>query len=621
VAGELSVLAAIFKSVPDAARNRRTWTDDELAMAVYQAQSWRGVLRNLGLYQNGPIHVVKREAQRLGLDASHFGSGVRWTDARLTAALDEAASWPQLLSALGMRPESRRSREKVKARAAQLGLALDHLARPSRTQTKLPEEVSVLAPDMAHLRDAAQSLVTAWFLVRGMWPAAPAEPRPYDLLLESPPSGVKRVQVKTSTCAESSGSWHVGIGRHVGGGDRHNQRRPYRADEVDLFAIFDGELMLYLIPRAAIAGRTGICLGPYRQFMVGSAASMFSGRPGGFEPRPGRPSHAARHAGSCGDLAILPPSANPSPDLQERGSQAGTGQGPSRPLQAAKVRPAERPGDASAPDPRWTEDELRIATKQATSWADLLRTFGYRPSSTAPRRALRREVERHRIDTSHFVGQRRWSDQALIEAAKTAETWAELLTGLGLSTANKSCDSVRAAAWRLGLELGNITLGPKTGRQTIGIDVSVRPALDHLRHAATSIAAAWFLLCGRPVSTPNEPAPYDLIVDMPDGLKRVQAKSATSRDARGNWIGRIGHRPDGSPKAADFIPYGPDEVELFFVVDGDLLLYLIPVDATAGKATLSLRTYRDFVVGDASSLLDSLDPTLGSGASPLRPAS
>jgi hypothetical protein len=37
--------------------------------------------------------------------------------------------------------------------------------------------------------------------------------------------------------------------------------------------------------------------------------------------------------------------------------------------------------------------------------------------------------------------------------------------------------------------------------------------------------------------------------------------------------------------------------------------------------TLSLRAYGDFIVADASSLLDSLDPTLESGASPLRPAS
>ena len=182
----------MFNSVPDSARNRRSWTYDELSIALYNARSWRGVLRNLGLYQSGPIHVVQREAQRLGLDTSHFGSGVRWTDEQLTAALSDAASWRELMSSLGMRPESRRSKEKVKARAAQLGLSLDHLARPSRPQTKPLQEARVLVPDKRHLRDAAQSLVMAWFLIRGMWPAAPAEPRPYDLLLESR-SAVKRV--------------------------------------------------------------------------------------------------------------------------------------------------------------------------------------------------------------------------------------------------------------------------------------------------------------------------------------------------------------------------------------------------------------------------------------------
>jgi hypothetical protein len=251
----------------------------------------------------------------------------------------------------------------------------------------------------------------------------------------------------------------------------------------------------------------------------------------------------------------------------------------------------------------------------------LLRAFGYKPSSTAPRRALRRELQRHGIDTSHFVGQRTWSDQALIEAAGTAETWAELLMALGLSTANRTCDSVRAAARRLGIELSRLTLGPKVGREAIGTDLPGRPALDHLRNAAPSIAAAWFLLCGRAASVPCEPEAYDLIVDLPDGLRRVQVKSATSRDARGAWNVRIGHRPDGSPKAADFVPYGADEVDLFLVVDGDLLLYLIPASAVAGRTTLSLRAYRDFIIGDACSLMDSLDPTLEGEDGPLRSAS
>src|SRR5260370_5909781 len=107
--------------VPDVTRKRRSWTDAELATAIYNARSWRGVLRNLGLYQNGPTHVVRREARRLALDTSHFGSGVRWTDAQLTAALAEAASWPQLLSWLGMRPAAPRAEEKVKASDAPTG--------------------------------------------------------------------------------------------------------------------------------------------------------------------------------------------------------------------------------------------------------------------------------------------------------------------------------------------------------------------------------------------------------------------------------------------------------------------------------------------------------------------
>jgi PD-(D/E)XK endonuclease len=611
------VPAATLNYVPDVARNRRTWTDDALATAVHSARSWRGVLRNLGLYQSGPLHVVQREARRLGLDTSHFGSGVRWTDEQLTAALAEAPSWPRLLSSLGMRPESRRAKEKVKARATQLGLSLDHLAHPSRPRMKEPEEASVLAPDVAHLRDAAQSLATAWFLLRGLWPAAPAEPRPYDLLLESP-GGVKRVQVKTTTCTASSGSWYVKVARHAGGGDRHNQRLPYRADEVDLFAILDGEFALYLIPLSAIAGRTGICLAPYRQFIVGTAVSMFSRRPRGIKARTGRPSHAIRRAGSRSNSTMLSASATPLAAPHDRGSRTGTDQAPSRPLQAGNEKSAEPPSAASAHDPRWPVDELRAAADKATSWADLLRGFGYKPLSTRPRRALQRELRRHEIDTSHFVGQRTWSDQALIEAAKTAGTWAELLAGLGLS-ANSSSDSVRSAARRLGLELGNITLGPKTGREAIGIDLSVRPALDHLRRAAPSIAAAWFLLCGRAVSVPCEPVAYDMVVDLPDGLRRVQVKSATSR-VRGTWNVRIGHRPDGSPKAADFIPYGRDEVELFFVVDGDLLLHLIPAAAAAGKATLSLRGYEEFIVGDASSLMDSLDPTQEDHVLPQRTA-
>ncbi len=583
----------------DVGKNRRSWTDGELAAAVHKARSWRGVLRNLGLYPDGPTHVVKREAQRLGLETDHFGPGALWTDQQLKAAVADATSWGQLLSLLGMRPESRRSREKVKVRAAALGLRLDHLANPWRVKHEPSAEFSGLAPDHAHLRNAAQSLAMAWFMLRGLWPAAPAEPRPYDLLLETP-DGVKRLQVKTTTCAVGAGSWHVGIGRHAGGGNKHNQKVPYRSTEVDLFAIVDGELMIYLIPIAAVAGRVGISLRSYSQFIVGSAASMFTG---------GRAELKLRLPAVCAPASLQ------RPDPAEAGKRSAG---------AAARAGGKESGTLLGGRPvyvmRWTAGDLRVAAENATSWTDLLRHFGYKPSSTRVRQALQDDVRRYEIDTSHFVGQRTWSDRALAEAVSTAQSWAYLLSALGLSPNSRSHDSVRAAARRLGLELGSFTLGPKTDRNAIGIDLPDQPRLDCLRNAAQSIAAAWFLACGCSVATPAEPGAYDLIVDVPGGLKRVQVKSTTSRDGRGNWIANIGHRPDGSPSTADLVPYGADEVDLFLIVDGDLSLYLIPASTVAGKTSLSLRGYAELIVGDASSLMTSINPIRGSQVSALRTA-
>jgi hypothetical protein len=524
------------------------------------------------------------------LDAGHFGPGPRWTDAQLRTALAVANSWPQLLSSLGMRPESRRARQKVALRAAELGLSVEHLARPWRVGATPPPELLKLVPDAARLRDAAQFLVVSWFLLRGLWPATPVESRPYDILLDTP-SGVKRIQVKTTVCRASSGSWQVGIGRHAGGGDRHNRKVPYRADEVDLFAIVDGDLRLYLIPVAAVAGRTSICLRLYRQFGVGSAASLCIG----------------------GSARVNSPRTGPivTPAQTELGT-----------VEASHERTAQMPGQrATTRATKWHECELRVAAAKATSWAELLRLLGYKPSSTAVRQRLRRELGRYQISTSHFVGQRTWSDQALIEAAATARTWAELLTALGLSPRSRSYDSVRAALRRMGVEHGQISLGPRTGPEAIGIELPDPAALSNLRNAAPSIAATWFLLCGHAVATPCEGQPYDLVVELPDGLKRVQVKSTTSRDARGGWVVRIGHCPDGSPKAADLICYTAEEVDSFFVVDGDLRLYLIPAAAIAGKTTLSLRGFSEFVVGDASSLMDSGDPTLADQDRPEQTAS
>lgn len=581
--------------------NKRSWTDEQLEAAVLNARSWRGVLRNLGLYAAGPNHVVKRQAQRLGLDTSHFGSPLRCDDAELREALAKAASWTQLLSALGLRPQSRRCREAVKARAERLGLSTQHLAYTHRRRRDPLAAEARLVPDLRHLREAAQSIAIAWFLLRSLWPAVPAETRHYDLLLETP-ACVKRVQVKTTTSMDCWNSWRVRISRHAGGGNKHGQMVPYGADEVDLFLIIDGTMTVHLIPQAAVTGRLGISLTSYRDFVVGSAASMSQPastvaarsieplfRPPAEQPASKKQKASQPHLGDATQATTL---SEPRTESLNGSHLATSGAPGTRPRREEVVGAAAR----------WTEAELRAIAETSTSWADVLRAFGFKPSSTKPRRALQAEFQRFAIDTRHFVGQRRWADEALMRAAPTAGTWEQLCHALGISNA-RDYHSIRSAARRLGVNLDHLTLGPKAGPDATGLDLPERLAPDRLTSAAPSIAAGWFLLCGLAVSTPNEPELYDLVVHMPQGLKRVQVKATTSRDSRGCWTVRIGHRPDGSSSNADFLAYEADEVDLFFIVDGDLLLYLIPRAEIQGQKQLRLRRYRDYVVGDASSLL------------------
>jgi hypothetical protein len=48
----------------------------------------------------------------------------------------------------------------------------------------------------------------------------------------------------------------------------------------------------------------------------------------------------------------------------------------------------------------------------------------------------------------------------------------------------------------------------------------------------------------------------------------------------GRNVGRLGHR----------VAYDPDVIDRFFIIDGDLTMYLIPSRAIAGRVGLVLRT-------------------------------
>jgi hypothetical protein len=254
----------------------------------------------------------------------------------------------------------------------------------------------------------------------------------------------------------------------------------------------------------------------------------------------------------------------------------------------------------------WTDEQLRQAVSTSNSWRGVLRALGLRGTSASAMRIARRHATRLGLDVSHIRGGRRWSDDELRQAVSESRTWDEVLIRLGLSTDSGAPPHVKANAIRLGLDTSHLNRLSHVGRQPseAPAQISDRKAdLTYLRVAAPAAAAAWFALRGGAVSFPAEPTVYDLLVDAPGGISKVQVKTTTFSTKDG-WAVNVGHHPDThAKKRGHRVAYDPDVIDLFFIIDGDLTMYLIPSRAIAGRVGLTLRTYRKYVVGNAAGLL------------------
>jgi hypothetical protein len=250
----------------------------------------------------------------------------------------------------------------------------------------------------------------------------------------------------------------------------------------------------------------------------------------------------------------------------------------------------------------WTDEQLRTAVAEHKSWRDVARALGLRPTST---HNLRRHVARLRLDTSHFIGKRLWTDREVEAAVSQASSWAEVLRLLGIKDTSAARVRVKGHAARLGLGVSHLSIRRKPGPS---IDVcAVSPQRGMLRTAAASIATAWFLLRGYSTAIPAEPEEYDLLVTLPDGIKRVQVKSTTYRASNGRWQVKVGRRPYSLDKTAGRQPYDPDALDFFFVVDGAGGLYLVPSQVLAGRLEVTIGNYSEYRVGDVPSLLSWAD--------------
>lgn len=117
----------------------------------------------------------------------------------------------------------------------------------------------------------------------------------------------------------------------------------------------------------------------------------------------------------------------------------------------------------------------------------------------------------------------------------------------------------------------------------------MRPNRTHLARAGSLMAAAWFELCGHHVAWPLEPCRYDLLVRMGASAERVQVKTTTVKQGSSwaVWISNTGKTRR---------TYDPEEIDWFFVIDGDLDYYLIPVAVVGGLTAINLSAYLDYLL-------------------------
>lgn len=240
-------------------------------------------------------------------------------------------------------------------------------------------------------------------------------------------------------------------------------------------------------------------------------------------------------------------------------------------------------------------DGLTSAVRQSTSWRGVCRVLGLRSSSAQVISCLRRRCDDAGIDYGHFTHARRWTDDELRQAYAACTSWTQLLEALGYTSGSGSARStVRRHLIRLGLDARRIK---EPGAGGVPSAPCGAPDARRLRDAGALLVAGMLTLCGYRVSWPLEPAPYDLLLDGNHSLQRVQVKSTTRRQG-GTWVCNLSRSEYAAdaPSGRRRSHYGPDDVDAFGVVDGDLSVYLIPRSVVSGLSAIHVRAYDDYRV-------------------------
>ncbi|WP_141893428.1 hypothetical protein [Microbacterium kyungheense] len=212
----------------------------------------------------------------------------------------------------------------------------------------------------------------------------------------------------------------------------------------------------------------------------------------------------------------------------------------------------------------------------------MLRALELGATSASAIRSVRARADAIGADYGHFTRGRRLTDDRVRAAVATSTSWAGVVADLGLEGRSATA-LAKGHSIRLGLEVSHLSssIPPPTVTRPI-------PEPVNLARAGAMLAAGWFMLSGQDVSWPLEPCRYDLIVvDSTHAHRRVQVKTTTVQ-VGGTWKVYLSNSGRGRRT------YDADEIDDFFVIDGLLRYYLIPIEAVGGLQAIHLASYDQY---------------------------
>lgn len=106
-------------------------------------------------------------------------------------------------------------------------------------------------------------------------------------------------------------------------------------------------------------------------------------------------------------------------------------------------------------------------------------------------------------------------------------------------------------------------------------------------NSALGIAIAYFTINGYTVSIPlNDTQDYDLVIEKDGYLKAVQVKSTGCKTK--NKIYQVALKSCGGTKGKTYKTIIDTNIDLVFIVDAEMNLYLIPRRELQNRSTLNL---------------------------------